>query len=347
MTATPVSTCVLSFDGKTQYVEIPYKPEQNPDVFSVSAWVKVIGGQGTWRSVITSRNDGPSRGYMIYAGADNKWQTWVGNGVSVDSGWMAVIGPGIQLNTWTHVTSNFDGKVLELLINGKSVGKKNATYAKNTQRPLRIGAGVTERDYSKYFYHGQIAEVSVWNVVRQEADVQQSMGQRLRGDEAGLAGYWPLNECSGTIVADQTSNGHAGNVSGATWQTIEDLPVQPAAPAPVCVVITEVVYKGKVKRAQSDEYVEITNQGSATTEISGWKVTSAASDRQVFVFPAGTKLSSGQSVRVYTNEVHPETGGFSFGSRTAIWNDQGDRGTLFNAEGQEVSTWSYGTLANG
>jgi Concanavalin A-like lectin/glucanases superfamily/Lamin Tail Domain len=342
---TPASTCVLSFDGKSQYVEIPYKPEQNPDVFTVSAWAKVTGGQGTWRSVITSRDGSPNRGYIIYAGANNKWQTWVGNGLSGDgNGWMAVSGSDIQLNTWTHVASVFDGKVLELFINGKSVSKKNVTYAKNTQRPLRIGTGLTERTYCNYFYHGQIAEVSVWNVVRNEADIQSSMNQRLRGNEAGLMGYWPLNECSGKTVADQTSHGNAGNVSGATWQTIEDLPVQPAAPEPIKVVITDLVYKGKVKRAQSDEYVEMTNQGASAADISGWKLTSAASDRQVFVFPSGTTLSAGQSIRVYTNEVHPETGGFSFGSRTAIWNDLGDLGTLFNAEGEEVSTYSYGAV---
>jgi Concanavalin A-like lectin/glucanases superfamily/Lamin Tail Domain len=343
----PISTCVLSFDGKSQYVEVPYKPEQNPDVFSVSAWVKVTGSQNTWRSVITSRDGSPNRGYIIYAGPNNKWQAWVGNGLSGDgNGWMAVVGSDVQLNTWTHVTSIFDGKALELLINGKSIAKKNVTYAKNTQRPLRIGTGLTERTYSNYFYQGQIAEVSVWNIVRPEADIQSSMNQRLRGDEAGLVGYWPLNECSGTTVADSTSNGNAGKVAGATWQTIEDLTLQPAAPDVVNVVITDLVYKGKVKRAQSDEYVEIANQGSSAADISGWKLTSAASDRQVFVFPAGTKLSVGQSIRVYTNEVHPETGGFSFGSRTAIWNDQGDLGTLFNAEGQQVSTYSYGAVAD-
>lgn len=63
--------------------------------------------------------------------------------------------------------------------------------------------------------------------------------------------------------------------------------------------------------------------------------------RQVFTFPAGTRLSAGQSVRVYTNEVHPETGGFSFGSAMAIWNDHDDVATLFNAAGESVSTFAY------
>lgn len=342
-TSTPISTCVLSFDGKSQYVEAPYKPEQNPDVFTLSAWVKVTGGQGTWRSVITSRDANPTRGYIIYGGQNNKWQTWVGNGLS-SNGWMPVTGPDIQLNTWTHVAASFDGKVLELFVNGQSVGKKEVTYVKNTQRPLRIGAGATEVG-GRYFYHGQIAEVSVWNVALGEAEIQQSMKQRLRGNEAGLAGYWPLNECSGDTAADGTSSGNSGSIRGATWQTLEDFPVQPAVPDTAGVVITEVAYKGKVKRAQSDEYIEIANQGVSAVDISGWKVTSAASDRQVFVFPDGTQLAAGQTIRVYTDQVHPETGGFSFGSGTAIWNDKGDRGTLFDAEGREVSTWSYGAMA--
>ncbi|MDJ1184773.1 lamin tail domain-containing protein [Roseofilum casamattae] len=106
------------------------------------------------------------------------------------------------------------------------------------------------------------------------------------------------------------------------------------------VAISNIEYKGAVKRTQSDEYIEITNQGNGTVDISGWKVTSGGQDKG-FVFPAGTSLVAGKSFRVYTNEVHEESGGFSFGSKTAIWNDKGDTGKLFDAEGNEVSSYSY------
>ncbi|MEG3954322.1 lamin tail domain-containing protein [Microcoleus sp. herbarium2] len=108
------------------------------------------------------------------------------------------------------------------------------------------------------------------------------------------------------------------------------------------VAISDIAYKGKVKRTQSDEYIEITNKGTTPADLSGWKVMSGLSKKQSFTFPAGTSLAAGQSFRVYTNEVHPETGGFSIGSSTGIWNDKGDEGKLFDAQGNQVSTLAYG-----
>ncbi|MFB2839126.1 lamin tail domain-containing protein [Floridanema evergladense] len=108
------------------------------------------------------------------------------------------------------------------------------------------------------------------------------------------------------------------------------------------VTISKLVYKGEVKRTQSDEYIEISNLGNSSANISGWKITSGGSLKQFFTFPEGTILEGGKSFRVYTNEVHPETGGFSYGSKSAVWNDAGDEAKLFDAAGNNVSTLAYG-----
>jgi len=106
------------------------------------------------------------------------------------------------------------------------------------------------------------------------------------------------------------------------------------------VVIATINYDGVVKRTESDEYVEITNQGNAVADISGWKMNADDKD-QDFVFPQGTTLAPSQSIRVYTNEVHAETGGFSFGSKVAIWNNLKDNGQLFDDKGNLVSEFGY------
>ena len=108
------------------------------------------------------------------------------------------------------------------------------------------------------------------------------------------------------------------------------------------VFMSNLVYKGLVKKTQSDEYVELSNRGNHPVNISGWKITSVGSARQQFTFPANTVLASGKTFRVYTNEVHSETGGFSFASKTAIWNDAGDELNLYDAIGKKISTLAYG-----
>ncbi|UQA55552.1 lamin tail domain-containing protein [Polyangium aurulentum] len=109
---------------------------------------------------------------------------------------------------------------------------------------------------------------------------------------------------------------------------------------PQRVAITSIFYDGLVKSVESDEFVEITNQGFSHVDISGWKL-HADDARQDFAFPAGTILRSGQSIRVYTNESHPETGGHSFGIKRAIWNNKTDEGKLFDAAGTQVSSHRY------
>ncbi|MFI0421350.1 choice-of-anchor K domain-containing protein [Spongiactinospora sp. 9N601] len=110
------------------------------------------------------------------------------------------------------------------------------------------------------------------------------------------------------------------------------------------VHITTVRNKGEVKYTQADEYVEIVNRGTVAGNISGW--TLGADDAgQDFVFPPGTVLQPGQRIRVYTNEVHPEWGGFVYGSKRPIWNDKGDSAKLKDTGDNVVSEYGYGSKA--
>ena len=111
--------------------------------------------------------------------------------------------------------------------------------------------------------------------------------------------------------------------------------------APAGVTIVRVHHKGAVKRTRADEYAEIVNHGDAAIDVSGW-ILDAGDTGQVFTFPSGTTLAPGQVVRVYTDEVHPDTGGFKFGIHRAIWSDHGDRARLRDASGAVVSVFAYG-----
>ncbi len=110
------------------------------------------------------------------------------------------------------------------------------------------------------------------------------------------------------------------------------------------VVITTVRNKGEVKYTQADEFVEIVNRGTVAANISGWVL--GADDRgQDFTFPPDTVLQPGQRIRIYTNEIHPEWGGFTYGSGRPIWNDKGDTARLRNPDGDAVSEYGYGNQA--
>lgn len=129
----------------------------------------------------------------------------------------------------------------------------------------------------------------------------------------------------------------------AAQPTAPPVPVQPtAAPAPsgtANVIIQTIAYDGQVYRVESDEYAVIANLGAAPINIGGWRL-NAGDQGQDFRFPS-FDLAPGQSIKVYTNEQHQESGGFSFGSGKAIWNNGGDCGFLFDAGGKQVADRCY------
>ena len=120
-------------------------------------------------------------------------------------------------------------------------------------------------------------------------------------------------------------------------------PTEVAAPAPppgtAEVVIQYILYDGAVPRVESDEYAEIANDGPAPVDLGGWLLNAGARG-QDFVFP-GFVLQPGQVCRVYTNEHHADSCGFSFRSSKPLWNNKGDCGYLYNASGELVSTYCY------
>ena len=129
----------------------------------------------------------------------------------------------------------------------------------------------------------------------------------------------------------------------AAQPTATPVSAQPTAtPAPsgtANVIIQTIAYDGQVYRVESDEYAVIANIGSSAINIGGWRL-NAGDHGQDFRFP-GFDLAPGQSVKVYTNEQHQESGGFNFGSGKAIWNNDGDCGFLFDAGGNQVADWCY------
>ena len=102
-----------------------------------------------------------------------------------------------------------------------------------------------------------------------------------------------------------------------------------------------VFFDGVVSSQEPDEYVEIVNRGDAPANLEGWSLTDIDDGSPTFVFPSGF-VAPGGVVRVYTNEAHPEWGGYSFERGTAIWNNgEPDTAGLADANGQVVSTATY------
>ncbi len=107
------------------------------------------------------------------------------------------------------------------------------------------------------------------------------------------------------------------------------------------VQITYIFYDGLVPNVESDEYIEITNLGDQPQDLTGCVLIDISDGYPSFTFPSYI-LAPDESIRVYTNEYHPEWGGFSFEYPRAIWNNsEPDVAMLYDNQGKEVSRKSY------
>lgn len=132
-------------------------------------------------------------------------------------------------------------------------------------------------------------------------------------------------------------------LSVSTTEPATKPPVQPPPTTSINtnIQITRIFYDGQVYRVESDEYVEITNLGDEPQSLAGWILRDIGEGYPSFTFPSYI-LEPGESIRVYTNEIHPEYGGFSFGFGKAVWNNRSpDTAALYDDQGREVSRKSY------
>ncbi|TMC44067.1 MAG: hypothetical protein E6J23_08755 [Chloroflexi bacterium] len=119
----------------------------------------------------------------------------------------------------------------------------------------------------------------------------------------------------------------------------EGFAVGPIAVSPN-VAFTDLVFDGRVPVTEADEYVELQNQGSLPQNLSGWRISSVRGG-QTYVVGTLT-MQPGQICRLYTNEIHPEWCGLSWGRAGPQWNNTGDRANLFDASGKWMSSIGYG-----
>ena len=167
-----------------------------------------------------------------------------------------------------------------------------------------------------------------------------SGNQPINSEHPIFAGVKSLYQRNGSSIIDFQPSEQANQIlvsspDGEGLYAILDL-----SQATPHVRISRIFSDVRVKSTSADEYIAIVNDGLVDIDISGWKIQSI-NRNQEFFFPAGTVLKKGAECRVYTNEVHPESGGFSFGSKRSVWNNSSDEGRLLDAMGNLMSSYAY------
>ncbi|MEK7397464.1 MAG: LamG domain-containing protein [Candidatus Poribacteria bacterium] len=170
----------LSFNGSSDYVEVPDMPDLNPKkTMSMGCWVYVKGNAGQHRDIISKDGESAERQYLLTSSDVNKFRAhiWTSDGTAHYFDGKT----SVELETWYHVAQTYDGKILKLYVNGKEDG--NVSFSGDiivTAQPVRIGGGANA-GATPYHTPGIIDEVFIFNSALEQEDVQNIMNNGLSG----------------------------------------------------------------------------------------------------------------------------------------------------------------------
>ena len=168
----------IKLNGTTDYVTVPqsafaWGPGWLNRSFSVSMWVNVTGGDGTYRAPISNRHeyDGlQQQGFILYADYTNNYNFWTGIG----AGWVGMGGPSVENNQWAHlvITCQITGvsydstyATKKIYLNGElaSQADRQIYHPKDIDSSdLFIGAGQNENP-ANFFFPGLIDDLRIYN----------------------------------------------------------------------------------------------------------------------------------------------------------------------------------------
>lgn len=227
------SPSVPVFSGADSYInlgtpEILQIPANHP--FTIEGWVWFESIQAT--VTLYAKNSfrgGHPYSYMLgFAGSGTKMAAYTGQYGTPSKTWLEVALPvPLQIRRWYHVAYSFDGTDLAFILDGALVGTQPYSYGNRTTFDdlVKIGGYTASADID-----GQVCDFRVWDHARDALHINTWMRQRLTGREAGLLGYWPLNQDDHRYVADRTIHDSRGEVVHATWTTVTNLPVSTFSP---------------------------------------------------------------------------------------------------------------------
>lgn len=210
----------LSFDGVDDYVEFgPGYAIGSPGEhdFTVEAWLRMPQGSGNLDAAVSTVFEPycSDQGFSLSAGGSpGSWyagshlaQAGCGN----DNG---LFEPVPVFSDWHHVAITYEvtgtsgskshGTLSVYLDGGLAATAETLPLDMEPRPVLKFGAisGPGHAPYAGYRWRGEIDEVRIWNRARSAEAIQCTMFTGLNGGEAGLVGYWPLDDGRGQTAVN-------------------------------------------------------------------------------------------------------------------------------------------------
>lgn len=158
---------------------------------------------------------------------------------------------------------------------------------------------------------------------------------RIQVYRTDLSGTIIATSDGSTITLDKGASPIKTNAPPSNPTTSSPAPSPNPTPAPA----TTPKPSGSVQITNIDlsgEIVTITNNSGSAVNLTGWKLVSEKGP-QTYNFPSGTSIPAGDSLQILSGKGATAGANQLLWSQANIWNNDGDPGALYNAQGTLVS----------
>ena len=222
----------LSFDGVDDCARVPYDTSFPTEVFTVSAWIKLVPPQR--RAAIIARGEDDNSfnlSWQLFVNPDGTLVIMLENAneqnfcypdtcmgepqASCTAGDLFVAD-----DQWHHVAATRDaGGALALYVDGQPQAGCTATGVPSANNQQVLSFGCTHGTIGPppggveppvWFFTGLIDSPAMWNLALSQAEMQDVFLNGVHPASPGLVGYWEFNESSGQVVVDLSPAGNDG-----------------------------------------------------------------------------------------------------------------------------------------
>lgn len=197
----------ISFPNNSTQIEIPNDATiQLTDSLTIEFWVKADGFDTADQNIIKKGNTS----WSIHRNASTNTIAFT----TFISALSHTLEGSVSINDtkWHHIVAIFTGSTKLLYVDGMldSQASVSGSLDSNTD-PITIGG-----------WQGNMDELRIWNRTRSSENIRTNVFQPLALDETGLVGYWRMDEGSGSLISDLTSNKNDISIdvsSSLTWSS--------------------------------------------------------------------------------------------------------------------------------
>ena len=159
---------------------------------TISAWIRPTKTTNEWQTIVR-REDSWRRQLLSIGESDGIWGLWIGAGIGgkyVEFGApfkASILGDG----EWHHVAGTYDGKEINLYVDGELIGNKPiiGELYNQSRQPMSIGS-YKNGSYERESFHGDLNDIRVFRSGLSQAQVKELKNGIKEVALATMVGSW-------------------------------------------------------------------------------------------------------------------------------------------------------------